>query len=230
MNKWPKKVSELTEEQKIIREDFMHYWHEVLPKKYNIIEKFNHGYSIDKKSKSKGRTLEIGSGLGEHIKYENLEDVEYFALELREDMAKEISRNYSTVNVVVADCQISLPFEDLFFDRIMAINVLEHLDNLPACLKEVNRVLKKDGDFFCVIPCENGFLYNIARKISAEKIFKKRYKQSYDWFVASEHLNLPNEIINELSNYFKIINIKFFPLSLKSINLNLVIGITLKRK
>src|SRR5690349_20198224 len=42
--KWPKTFPPLTEEQKRISDDFMKAWHEVLPQKYGVIEKFNHGY------------------------------------------------------------------------------------------------------------------------------------------------------------------------------------------
>ncbi|TAN50662.1 MAG: class I SAM-dependent methyltransferase, partial [Rhodospirillales bacterium] len=31
---WPKTLPVLTVEQQRIRDDFMHYWHEVLPRKY----------------------------------------------------------------------------------------------------------------------------------------------------------------------------------------------------
>ncbi len=45
-NAWPKRFPPLSEEQKRISDDFMHYWHEVLPKHYGIVETFNHGYVI----------------------------------------------------------------------------------------------------------------------------------------------------------------------------------------
>src|SRR5437868_733101 len=43
---WPKSIPELTPEQKRISDDFMRYWHEVLPKKYGVVDDFNHGYPV----------------------------------------------------------------------------------------------------------------------------------------------------------------------------------------
>ena len=83
--KWPKQLLVLTDEQRRIKDDFMKHWHEVLPRRYGIIEKFNHGYSA--RRHRNGRILEIGAGLGEHIEYEDLTGVEYYALEMRENMA-----------------------------------------------------------------------------------------------------------------------------------------------
>src|SRR4051794_39473182 len=38
---WPKTLPPLTEQQKAISDDWMRYWHSILPNKYGVIEKFN---------------------------------------------------------------------------------------------------------------------------------------------------------------------------------------------
>ena len=81
-----------------------------------------------------------------------------------------------------------------------------------------------------MIPCEGSFLHNIGRKISAERIFKKRYKQPYDWFIKREHLNVPTEIIEELTNFFNIDKTEYYPFKIKMEFCNLCIGLTLSPK
>jgi ubiquinone/menaquinone biosynthesis C-methylase UbiE len=231
--KWPKLFPPLTEEQQRVSNDFMKYWHEQLAGnyRYSFIEKFNHQYPI-KNSGDFVTTLEIGAGLGEHVHWERLNHTtrtNYHALELRENMAAEIKKRHPLVNVHVGDCQKTLPFTDNYFDRIIAIHVLEHLPDLPAAIKELYRVCNKErGKLLVVIPCEGGLAYTLARKISAERLFKKRYKMPYKWFIEREHVSKPLEIIKELSHYFDITNRAFFPFMIPSINLNLVIGLTLK--
>ena len=169
--------------------------------------------------------------MGAHLLYENLVDTEYFALELRQKMAQVIRRRFPQVNVVVGDCQESVDFPYNYFDRVQAIHVLEHLPNLPNTIREVHRILKPDGEFCVVIPCEGGLAYLFAREISAKRIFKKRYGgMSYEWFVKTEHINTPQEIIEELNVYFKTCKKSFFPLKIPCLNLNLVIGMVLKRR
>src|SRR5437879_11379988 len=158
-----------------------------------MIEKFNQGYVVQHAPINFLTTLEIGAGLGEHLNYEKLSENQqknYVALELRETMAEQIKSRFPNVQTVVGDCQQTLPFPDGYFDRIIAIHVLEHLPNLPAAIKEMYRLCnKQQGVFSIVIPCEGGLAYSLARKISAQRIFEKRYKQSYKWFIEREHVN-----------------------------------------
>ena len=229
--KWPKKIPNLTTRQIEIREDFVKHWLSVLPNKYNVIEKFNHGFPENKGFFDNCKTLEIGAGLGEHIKYELINRQSYVAMELRDELAKEIQNHYPDVKTIVGDCQERIDVNDCFFDRILAIHVLEHLPNLPAALNEIKRVLNPNkGKFIVVIPCEGGFVYNLARNISARKIFEKRYNQKYDWFFQVEHINYPDEILEELSKLFTIETISYFPLKIPSVSLNLCIGLVLSSK
>lgn len=231
--KWPKLLPELTAEQAFIKDDFMKYWHEVLPKKYGLIESFNHKFPARFElptGAGKIRTLEIGAGLGEHLSYEDLSRQEYHALELRPEMAEVIRRKYPAVEVITADCQRRLPYEDASFDRVVAVHVLEHLPDLPAALREVHRLLKPGGLFSVVIPCEGGLLYSFCRKISAQRIFEKRYKQPYGWLIGSEHINLPAEIFEELAPYFETSRRSYFPSLVPSVAANLCIGLQLKKK
>jgi ubiquinone/menaquinone biosynthesis C-methylase UbiE len=226
---------ELTAKQKMISNDFMYYWHTILPKKYISIENFNNNYVIKNKPLDFIKTLEIGAGLGEHLFYETLsyeQRKNYVALELRANMAEQIKNNHPDIQVIVGDCQQKIPVQDNEFERILAIHVLEHLPNLPVAIKEIYRVChKKNGFFSVVIPCEKGMAYSFARKISAQRIFEKRYKQSYKWFIEREHVNVPKEIIEEITPYFKLESQVFFPFRfLPFIWCNLCIGLTFKSR
>lgn len=231
-NKWPKILPSLTLEQQNISNDFMEYWHKALAKHGSILEKFNHNFVVKNSSKTFATTLEIGAGLGEHLEYEKLSKQQkegYVALELRENMARVIQERYPDIKTHIGDCQEILPFVNGFFDRVIAIHVLEHLPNLPVAIKEMHRVCnKKTGQVLVVIPCEGGFAYSLGRKISAQRIFERRYKQSYDWLIAREHINKPQEIFQELEPYFKAVKRAFFPFYLPFIFCNLCIGIVLK--
>jgi SAM-dependent methyltransferase len=232
--KWPKKIPPLTAEQKRISDDFMAHWLTVLPAKYNIIEKFNHNYPLKHPPLNFMRTLEIGAGLGEHLRYESLTPLQrknYICLDIRPSLVKFLHRAFPDITAIIHDCQKSLKkFKDGYFDRILAIHLLEHLPDLPSAVKEVYRLLNKQkGIFSVVIPCEGGLAYSISRRISAQRIFETRYKQSYQWFIEREHINHANEILEELHPYFEITQKTFFPFRWIPIQaLNLVIGISLK--
>jgi SAM-dependent methyltransferase len=229
--KWPKTFPPLTPEQEVIRDDFMRYWHEVLPRRFGAIDRWSHRYAVRTAPASFERTLEIGAGLGEHLEHERLDPAQrrgYVALELRANMASEIARRHPGVQTHVGDCQARLDFPDGHFDRVVAVHVLEHLPNLPAALREVRRVCSRRGVFQAVIPCEGGLSYSLARRISAQRIFERRYRQPYRWFIEREHVNRPAEILEELRPLFALEHRAFFPLPIPAIALNLCIGLTLR--
>jgi SAM-dependent methyltransferase len=232
-SKWPKTLAPLTPEQQRRSDEFMKLWHEVLPRKFGIIEKFNHRYPARHSRPGFVTTLEIGAGLGEHLAYETLtpeQERNYHCNEFRENMAAEIRRRFPQVKTVVGDCQQRLDFPDGYFDRIIAVHVLEHLPNLPATIREAYRLVNKDrGQFLVVIPTEGSFAYSLARRISAQRVWNQRFGGGYEEFYKREHINLPHEILEEIAPYFTIEHRSYFPLPfVPAVALNLVIGFALQ--
>ena len=194
-----------------------------------LVEKFNHRYPL-RSYRSGCITLELGAGIGGHLCYEDILHQTYYANEFLPELCDKIKEKYPTVTTISGDCQCRLPLPDAYFDRILAIHVLEHLPNLPATLQEVYRLLKGNGYFSVVIPCEGGLAYTLARNISARPHFEKTYGQSYDWFIKHEHINLPGEILKELNELFEVRHKSYFPLIFPSVTFNLAIGLTLSKK
>lgn len=232
VTKWPKTFPPLTGEQQRISNDFMKHWHEVLAGQIGIVDRFNHGFPVRNAPLDFHRTLEIGAGLGEHLKYEKLTDEQlrnYYALDIRENMIAELRRRYPALNAFVANCQERLDFAAGYFDRILAIHVLEHLPDLPSAVREIHRLCDpQTGILQILIPCEGGIAYSLARRVSAQRIFEKRYKQSYKWFIEREHINRPEEILQELDPFFAIERRSYFPFPLPSTTFNLCIGMNLR--
>jgi SAM-dependent methyltransferase len=234
MSKWPKQLPPLSPEDKRICDDFMEHWHDVFPNRYSMADRFSHVYVAKHRPTQFLHTLEIGAGLGEHLKYETLTEEQernYVAVEARLNMAQRLHLNCPNIRTYVGDCQAQLDFPDGAFDRIIAINVLEHLPNLPGAIREMHRLCNKEtGTFSIVIPCEGGLAYGLAREISAKRIFQKRYKRPYQIFIGREHINVPSEILAELRPYFETIQATYFPIPVKLEFCNLFIGATLRPK
>jgi len=232
--KWPKVLSPLTPEQKKRSDEFMKLWHVELAgrPRYGLIERFNHHFPVRHSPPGFTTTLEIGAGLGEHLQYERLTPAQasgYYCNEVRENMAAEIRRRHPGIHTIVGDCQQHLDFPDGQFDRVLAIHVLEHLPNLPAAIREAWRLLRKPaGRLLVVIPAEGSLAYSLARKVSAERVWKKHFSVDYTEFYRREHINLPAEILAELHPYFTIASRGHFPLPFLPFEFcNLCIGLAL---
>jgi len=235
MEKWPKEIPELTELQQKTRDEWMQYWHEQSPQRYGILEKFNHGFPAKTYAPPERRicTLEVGAGLGEHICYEDLTKQKYYVLELRENMVEKIKKRFPEVDTTIGDIQKRTTFSDKQVDRVIAIHVLEHLPNLPAALDEICRIMKDEGIFQVVIPCEGGLAHSFARQISSVRMFNKKFGDrgmSYTWMMKkTKHINSAHEILQELRRKFSIQNSQYFPLFIPITTCNLCIGLNLKK-
>jgi SAM-dependent methyltransferase len=233
--KWPKVLPPLTAEQQQRNHEFMRLWHEELGSRprYGLVERFNHSWPVDRSPPGFRTTLEIGAGLGAHLEYERLtpeQEANYYCNEYRENMAAEIRRRFPRVKTVVGDCQQRMDFADGFFDRILAIHVLEHLPDLPACLRELHRLVNKDaGRVIIVIPTEGSPAYGLARRMSAQRLWYKHFTAPYVEFYGREHINLVPEILAELHPYFTIEQRSCFPLPfLPFVSCNLCLGYVLR--
>jgi SAM-dependent methyltransferase len=225
---WPKVRPELSERQTLVLEDwYSQFLNEVLPGRYGWVDKWNHSYAA-RSARAGERTLEIGPGTGSHLDFEDIaSQVEYVGLELRDTFSQEMRVRYPNVRVVVGDCQRGIDFPDGYFDRVLAIHVLEHLENLPAALAEVRRVLRPSGRLVVVIPCEGGIGYGLGRKVTVQRTFERRYGLPYAWVTSFEHVNTAWEVLRECQARFQSLSQSYFPLGVHSVDLNLLIGLTL---
>ncbi len=105
-----------------------------------------------------------------HGSYENLLEIGYgsgiFMPELRgltkrlygvdvHDCAHRVSAALARVGIEadLRSCSAEqLPFNDEFFDVVVAVSSLEFMPNLPRACTEIRRVLKQDGTFVAVTP------------------------------------------------------------------------------
>jgi hypothetical protein len=232
---WPKVLPPLTPAQQQRSDAFMRIWHEELAARprYGLLERFNHRFPVRHSPPGFRTTLEIGAGLGEHLEYEKLtpeQEKNYYCNEYRENMAAEMRRRFPQVQTVVGDCQRRMDFADGFFDRILAIHVLEHLPDLPACLRELRRLIHPvHGRLLVVIPTEGSLAYSLARKVSAQRVWNRHFDVDYAEFYQREHINVPHEILAELAPHFTIESRRHFPFPfLPFVASNLVIGLSLR--
>ena len=224
-SRWPKVPPALTPEQERAREAFVLAWHEVLPQRYDFVERFNHSSVTSLPDvPARFRTLEVGAGIGGHLPFEDLARQDYVCLEYRTEFCQRLRELPGIAGVVEASIENRTPLEDGSFDRVVAIHVLEHLRNLPAALDEISRVLAPGGIFDVVLPCEGGAAYWLARRMSAQPMFERRFRLPYKDIIANEHVNTIYEILPLLEARFSLMWKSFFPLPVPSYFANLCVA------
>ena len=77
------------------------------------------------------------------------------------EKAKETLRGQEGIEYRIIDIQ-DIPFADREFDAVIANMMLYHVPDLKKGLREVRRVMKEDGTFYCATYGENGMMKYIC--------------------------------------------------------------------
>ncbi len=132
--------------------------HATKPKSY--LRTFKQDYRLKRLKEAlkitKGRMLDIGCGGGvvtESLPY-YYPQVSVYGCDVSRT-AITYARKFGSGKVKYAALVgKKFPFRDNFFDACICLDVMEHVPDVNFFLKEVKRILKKNGKFFLLVPCE----------------------------------------------------------------------------
>jgi len=151
------------------------------------------------KYKKQGRLLDLGCGVGEFLGEMKRRGFEVYGVDPSSQACKLAQGRLKNIfNTELEECH----FPDNYFDVVTLWHVLEHLPNPNITLKEIHRVLKKDGILILETPNIDSLLF---------KIFKK------NWF----HLDIPRHLYHWSSktirgilnkHKFRVFKISYFSL------------------
>lgn len=164
-----------------------------------------------------GATLDLGCGRGDHFPYAH--GASYVGIDKSEESLSDLRRRFPEFKAIKADV-FSLPFEDATFDSIVSVYVLEHIRDIESCLREVDRVLKQNGEFIVVVPTWEGFLFKLGREITIKRHMQKKFNIDYDRFCEDEHVTTSEEVAKSLEKHFKIDRIFGLPFQVTFSHIN----------
>jgi SAM-dependent methyltransferase len=114
---------------------------------------------------------------------------------------KEIKKKHANLELKEIDARhLSSVIDKESCDAIVAVSVLEHISEYEVAIEEINRCLKPQGIFVCILPTEN-LLYKIGREIVR---YPSEYHKGYDH----------KELRVCLSKNFREVKTWFFPFHL----------------
>jgi ubiquinone/menaquinone biosynthesis C-methylase UbiE len=125
------------------------------------------------------RFLDLGCGLGRHSIFFAENGFEVHAFDLSESglekFMEQIKNEELNICIKLGD-MLSLPYEDNYFDCMLAYHSIYHTDSsgIKQVISEIHRVLKKDGEAFLTFNSKNNpsFIKNIHRKVDENTILK----------------------------------------------------------
>jgi 2-polyprenyl-3-methyl-5-hydroxy-6-metoxy-1,4-benzoquinol methylase len=111
------------------------------------------------------RVLDFGCGYGVFLPYLNNHAQEIFAYDLAMDEIEKTCRAFSWENVHFAADLQEIKFMQGSFDLILAVEVLEHIDNLDETAALFAGLLAPGGHLIIAGPTEN-WLYKFGRRLA----------------------------------------------------------------
>ncbi len=114
------------------------------------------------------KILDVGTGTGILIPYileKGFGEIEIFAIDYAEKMIEKFEKKKypDCVHPSVRDIHRT-DFKDNFFDRVMVNDCYPHLEDKPAVLREIYRILKKDGILVISHPTGRKHVHRVHRK------------------------------------------------------------------
>lgn len=106
--------------------------------------------NVIRHSKAKLTILEVGCGGGQLLA-ELTRSCNVYGIDVSENALKVASERGYITTVCNIETE-SFPFNDNKFDIVVMNDVLEHVINIDHCLREIYRVLKREGQFVLGIP------------------------------------------------------------------------------
>ena len=116
------------------------------------------------------------------------------------DKMLEIAKNKNpNIEFLLADCT-NMPFSDNEFDKVTACFGLRNVEERQKALREINRILKKGGEFLHLDFGYHNFLIVLYDFIlSILRIFFGKYRKHYKYLIISKNeYPEPDEIIKEI--------------------------------
>ncbi len=95
------------------------------------------------------RVLDVGCGTGDLGRFRPDPGVEVCGVDIDEGAVRSAAEHE---RAQVCDLEGRLPFEDAFFDAVLAKDILEHLARPWETLQEIRRVLKRGGALVVSVP------------------------------------------------------------------------------
>lgn len=105
-------------------------------------------------SKSGGKVLDVGCGSGIMVKDLVGLGYEFWGVDVTPNMIKECKKNFKnnqSTHFSIGDAT-DLKFPDKSFDLVICMGVIDRIEKYKLAIKEMMRVIKKDGSLIIVFP------------------------------------------------------------------------------
>lgn len=109
-----------------------------------------------KKIKKNQFFLEIGCAQGYYLTKALEKSKNVFGIDISKNFVEKARKSGATTKIASGE---KIPFKNNYFDFVLCTETLEHIPDWKKTIKEIKRVLKKNGKVVITIPLEKSFFW-----------------------------------------------------------------------
>ncbi|MBZ9685594.1 class I SAM-dependent methyltransferase [Clostridium estertheticum] len=131
--------------------------------------------------------LEIGCGTGNYaVTISKCTEAQVYGMDQSEGMLEKAEAKGSKINFIKGDAGTLEGFEDNYFDVIYMVDVLHHIKDINTMLKNIYRILKKEGKIFIFTDSYENIKNRLTTKYFPEtlEVELERYQSTEEIFEA----------------------------------------------
>lgn len=171
------------------------YYDKVTDMEISSLFKFVKPYLKDK------RVLDLGCGTGRYLEFFSKDSI---GIDASYESIKIVKKK--GLNIKFGDLNQKLNFHNDFFDIVFCSHILEHVESPIGLLKECNRILKKNGLIFIILPNET----NLPNLIGLDNYFGNHPEHLYSFSIKNTKILLSNANFNIMNVFIAVYLIKRF--------------------
>jgi len=142
----------------------------------HVIRIFKGSYprlDLDKSSFKNKKICDLGCGDGQNIVLLHQVGFDTYGTEISNEIVNKAKTNLEKLEIfpdVRVGTNDNIPFEDSFFDYLLSWNALNYMGknlDFQTHVKEVARILKKNGYLVLSIPTKTCFIYQQSERVKA---------------------------------------------------------------
>lgn len=150
------------------------------------------------KIKPNDRVLDVGCGRGFYLRsvkeIEPMADI--YGVDLNDKYLAKAKKTVNGLNIKIIKGDIlNLPFKNNFFNKVIASEILEHVDNDERAILEIHRVLKPGGSVLITVPNKDYPFFWDPLNWTLEKFLDIHIPSNIWWLAGiwADHIRLYSE-------------------------------------
>jgi SAM-dependent methyltransferase len=169
------------------------------------------------------KILEIGAGKGEHFPFVKHPFDSYHMLDILPEPAEITRLRDPRIVWIQEDISKTVSLQENYYDRVIVMCVLHHLDDVIASLENIFNSTKIGGYISVFLPSDPGILNRVNRKVFVNPRARKLGFNHYVTVNALEHKNHFWSLKVILEEFFRnqTVASQFYPFNISSGNATL---------